>query len=118
MITIISILSVFFCILGLVFRIFKPLNVFSGISAENVTDRDGLARWVGNSLLVFALIYAALAAALHLLDVDLSNTSSVTATLIAIYLMGQGLVVSYVMGTGKYTKKTALPPRVIETEES
>lgn len=117
MITVILAIAVFFFLLGLVFRIFKPVDVLSGISAENITDRDGLGVWVGNSLMMFALVYAGLAGLLHLLNVDLSNASTPMVVFAGTFLFGQGLIVSYIMGTGKFTKTTARPPREIKTEE-
>lgn len=117
MITVILTISAFFLVLGVVFRIFKPVDVLSGISAENITDRDGLGTWVGNSLILFTLIYGVLAGALHFLKVDLSSASTSMIVFAGTFLIGQGLIVSYIMGTGKFTKTTALPPRTIETED-
>ncbi len=106
-----------FLVLGVIFRVFKPIDVLSGISAENLTDQDGFGKWVGNSLLAFAAIYTAIGAALEYFNVDLSGGSTSIIVFAAVFLAGQGLIVSYVMGTGKFTKQTALPPRVIETED-
>ena len=117
MITVILIIAAFYLILGLVFCIFRPVDGLSGISAENITDRDGLGTWVGNSLIIFSLIYTGVAAGLHLLGIDLSNASPSMIVFAGVFLLGQGLIVSYIMGTGKFTKTTALPPRKIETED-
>ena len=102
---------------GIGFRILKPLKLLTGISAENVVDRDGLARWVGNALMVFAFVYILLATLLQILAIDLSGTSPLIIALVSIYLLGQGVLVSYIMGTGKYVRRTALSPRQIDTDD-
>lgn len=117
MITVILIIAGCFLILGFVFRIFSPLNVLSGISAENVTDRDGLGRWVGYSLIIFAFIYLAIAGGLHVLGMDLSNAPTSMLIFTAVFLTGQGVIVSYIMGTGWFTKQTEPPPREISPDE-
>ena len=114
---VILIIAAFFLMLGLIFRIFRPVDVLSGISAENITDPEGLGVWVGNSLTTFAAIYALIAAGLHLSGIDLSGASTSTIILAGLFLLGHGLFVSYIMGTGKFTKTTALPPRTIETDD-
>jgi hypothetical protein len=116
MITVIHIIAFFFLILGLIFRVFKPVDVLSGISAENLRDRDGFGKWVGNSLIIFSLVYGALAGGLHLLEFDLSSTSTTMDIGVGAFLFCQGLIVSYIMGTGKFTKTTALPLRPLETD--
>lgn len=117
MITIIQTIAGFFLILGLIFRIFKPVDVLSGISAENLRDRDGFGKWVGNSLILFSIVYGALAGGLHLLEIDLSHTSTTMIVLVGGFLFFQGLIVSYIMGTGKFTKATALPFRPLENDD-
>ena len=117
MTTVIQIIAVFYLILGLIFRVFKPVDVLSGISAENLRDRDGFGKWVGNSLIIFAIVYGALAGGLHLLEIDLAGTSTTMNIAVGTFLFCQGLIVSYIMGTGKFTKTTALPLRPLETDD-
>jgi hypothetical protein len=117
MILAIQFIASFFLLFGIGFRILKPLRLLTGISAENVVDRDGLARWVGNALMVFAFVYILLATLLQILAIDLSGTSPLIIALVSIYLLGQGVLVSYIMGTGKYVRRTALSPRQIDTDD-
>jgi len=109
MIIAITLISVFFLILGLIFRLLKPVNVLSGISAENVRDRDGLCRWFGNALTAFAVLYGLIAIGLDRFGVDASRASNTVTILVAFFLLGQCLVVTYVMGTGKFTRASEHP---------
>ena len=60
-----------FLSLGILFRVFKRVEVLAGYEDSKVADRDGLAIWVGNICLRASCFYGVVTAILWLTDLDL-----------------------------------------------
>jgi hypothetical protein len=90
----------FLIVLGLIVWVFKVVDIIAGYDPEKVTDKDGLARWVGRNLIIMGAVIIIIA----IVGIIVPGIG-LTVILPAYLIIVLGICIATVIGTRKYEKR-------------
>lgn len=93
-------IGIFLILTGLIIWRLKIARIIAGYDPERVTDSDGMARWVGQNLILMGILIFLLAL-IEIMFPKIKNGFIISAYLIIV----AGLSIVILSGTRKYKKK-------------
>lgn len=94
--------SVVLLVCGLVFRVGKKVQLLAGYKDEDYEDKDGLANWIGNVILVMSVLSLGSILIAYLIE-DPIHGKIIGALYLIVMMYGVGITV--ITGCQRFKKK-------------
>lgn len=94
-------IGIFLILIGLMIWKLKIAWIITGYDPERVTDKDGMARWVGRNLVLMGILIILL----EMTEIILPNIK-ISFIIPAYLIIMTGVSIVTIAGTGKYKSKS------------